>query len=187
MGSCDAHPSCRDALITICMTAATASAIKLTRRFLCLRTAPRPQTPDWGAGGVWEWAQQPRPGAALPSSTPTAHPELDTLGPPGHPNLGVPPTQNPPKWGTQDPPNGTPNPPQMRHPAAAGHRQPGTQSHADTPKPWSHPELGTPGPPHSHPKPFEATQNWALGGCLRVTPKLRGDPKTGHPNPRGYP
>lgn len=108
------HPSCRDTSITICMTVATAPAIKFTQRFLCLWTAPCPQTPDWGTGGVWEWTQQPQPGAALPSPTPTAHPEGGTLGPPGHPSLGVPghpPTQNPPKWDTQDPSDGTPNPP----------------------------------------------------------------------------
>lgn len=166
------HPSYRDTLITTCVTVATASAIKLTQRFLCLWTAAHSQTPGWDAGSVWEWTQQPQPRAALPSPTPTTHPELGTLGPPGNPSLGVPghpPIQNPTKWGTQNPSNGTPKAPQMGHLAAAGHGQPGIQNHADTPKLWSHPELGTPGPLQSHLKPFESTQNWASWGCHMIT------------------
>lgn len=54
--SCDAHspsphPFCHDTLITIYMTAATASAIKLTHRFLCLWTDPAPRS-QTGAQGV---------------------------------------------------------------------------------------------------------------------------------------
>lgn len=170
------HPSCRDTSITICMTAATASAIKLTQCFLCLWKlhVPRAQIGTQGVSGNGLSNLSQGLLFPLPHSQPTlkCHPGTTWTPQPGCPWSSTHPES--PQMGHPTPPDG---PPCCCWTWTARH--PGPCRHPRTlESPRTGPLRTTPQSPH--------TENWASWGCPGVTPNPKviqnwvppGHPKT---------